>query len=369
MGKLRFGLIGCGGIANRKHLPALAALRDEVEITSFCDVIYERAEKAAREAGSQSAKVSTDYRELVEDPQLDVIHVLTPNVNHAEITVAALEAGKHVLCEKPMSINSAGAKQMLEAAERTGKLLTIGYQNRFRKDVCDLRAIVDAGDLGEIYYAEAFAIRRKGVPTWGVFPDKAKQGGGPLIDIGTHALDLSLWMIGNYEPVAVLGQTFQKLKDYPEGNQFGPWDPETYETEDSAFGLVTLSNGATIILKAAWALNVAQSREAQVQLCGTLGGAETVGDTASNAGQVLTNTVSHGRLIDTKPGVGMGVYGFAGVQAEAPEVLEARQWVKAIKGEGEPLVKPQEALVVTQILEAIYESAATGRAVYLNEHK
>ena len=119
MEKLRIGIIGCGGIANGKHMPSLKELND-VEMVAFCDLILERAEQAAKEYGTQDAKVYTDYKELLADPTIDVVHVLTPNRSHSFITVDALEAGKHVMCEKPMAINSAEAKKMLDAAKRTG---------------------------------------------------------------------------------------------------------------------------------------------------------------------------------------------------------------------------------------------------------
>ncbi len=198
--KIKVGIIGCGGIANAKHLPALSHQKNRVDIVAFCDLIRERAEKAAEEYGTPDADVYTDYRELLKDESIDVVHVLTPNVSHCELTVAALEAGKHVMCEKPMAATPADAKKMLDARNKSGKLLTIGYQNRYRQDSQVLKNMCEAGELGEIYYARAQAIRRRGVPTWGVFPNKALQGGGPLIDIGTHSLDLTLWMMNNYEP-------------------------------------------------------------------------------------------------------------------------------------------------------------------------
>ncbi|KAA2301378.1 Gfo/Idh/MocA family oxidoreductase, partial [Clostridioides difficile] len=146
-------------------------------------------DEAKQKYGTTEAEVYTDYQELLKDESLDIVHVLTPNISHAEISIAALEAGKHVMCEKPMAKTSAEAQLMLEAAERTGKKLTIGYNNRFREDSQYLKKVCEAGDLGHIYFAKAHAIRRRAVPTWGVFLDEEKQGGGPLIDIGTHALD------------------------------------------------------------------------------------------------------------------------------------------------------------------------------------
>ena len=197
-GKLQVGLIGCGGIANNKHMPALKSCSDLCEITAFCDLIQERAEKAATEYGTEDAKVYTDYHELLADLDIDVVHVLTPNVAHCEITVAAFEAGKNVLCEKPMAHCTADAQKMIDAWKKSGKKFTIGYQNRFRHEVQMLKKSCEAGELGEIYYGKAHAVRRRAVPTWGVFPDKSKQGGGPLIDIGTHALDITLWCMDNF---------------------------------------------------------------------------------------------------------------------------------------------------------------------------
>ena len=133
MDKVRIGIIGCGGIANGKHMPSLKKLAD-VEMVAFCDIIVERAEKAAKEYGVEGAKVYTDYHDLIARDDIDVVHVLTPNREHSQITVDALNAGKHVMCEKPMAINSAEAKRMLDAAKATGKKLTIGYQSRFPPD-------------------------------------------------------------------------------------------------------------------------------------------------------------------------------------------------------------------------------------------
>ena len=367
MKKLRIGIIGCGGIANVKHMPSLAVFKDEVEMVYFCDIIEERAKTAAAQYGTPDAKVCTDYHELLKDESIDVVHVLTPNVNHCPITCDALEAGKHVLCEKPMAITYGEGKKMLDTAKRTGKKLTIGYQNRFRKDTLQMKHMVDRGELGEIYFAKAHGVRRKGVPTWGVFPDKSKQGGGPLIDIGTHPLDMTLWLTNNYEPEVVLGQTFQKLKDKPEGNKFGPWDPDTFETEDSAFGLIRMKNGATIYLEAAWAINMLNCKDAMVTLCGTEGGSEMFGDNWKNEGYLITNKVEDGVLVNVEPAQAAGVFGFDGPDMEDPKIMEARHWIDAIVNDTEPFVKPEEALVVTRILEAIYKSAETGKAVYFND--
>ena len=201
---IRIGIIGCGGIANGKHMPGLRSI-ENVEMVAFCDIIEEKAQQAAKDYGTEDAKVYTDYKKLLEDKTIDVVHVCTPNRSHSFITVDALEAGKHVMCEKPMAINSEEAKKMLDAAERTGKKLCIGYQNRYRPEMLYLKKEAEDGNFGDIYYSEAIAIRRRAVPTWGVFINEYEQGGGPLIDIGTHSLDLTLWITNNYKPKYCVG--------------------------------------------------------------------------------------------------------------------------------------------------------------------
>ncbi len=361
MEKLRIGIIGCGGIANGKHMPALSRLKD-VEMVAFCDIIEERAQKAAKQFGSAEAKVFTDYQELLKQ-DLDVVHVLTPNKSHSPITVAALEAGKHVMCEKPMAINTSEAQKMVDAARRTGKRLTIGYQNRFRPDSMYLKKCIEAGDLGDIYYARALAIRRRAVPTWGVFLDAEQQGGGPLIDIGTHALDLTLWEMDNYEPEMVVGSVFRKLGDNENSaNAWGPWDPKQYTVEDSAFGFVKMKNGATIVLESSWALNMIDANEAKTILCGDKAGADMLG----KDGALRINGERFSKMYITEPSLTAGSAAFfEGDAGGKPEDVEARMWIDHLRDNSKPLVvTPEQALVVTQILEAIYESGKTGQPVF-----
>ncbi len=359
---IKVGIIGCGGIANAKHLPALSHQAHRVEIVAFCDIIKERAEKAAKEYGTPDAKVYTDYKELLQDESIRTIHVLTPNVSHCEITVAALEAGKDVICEKPMAATPADAQKMLDAQKKSGHILTIGYQNRCRQDSLTLKKMCDDGELGEIYFAKAQAIRRRGVPTWGVFPNKALQGGGPLIDIGTHSLDLTLWMMNNYKPKSVMGASFQKLgrllQPGDQGNTMGVWDPNTYEVEDSAFGFVTMENGAVIVIEAAWALNTLEVCEALTQLCGTKAGADMKDG-------LRINKIMYDKQTVIKPDcrTPKGVDFFAGASAKSAEDTECEAFYDAVEGKGSPVVKPEEAFVVTQILDAVYRSAESGQLV------
>jgi predicted dehydrogenase len=352
--KQQIGIIGCGGIATSKHLPSLAQLGDLCELTAFCDTTESRAAEAAKKYGVPGARVYTDYRQLLADGSLDAVHVLTPNNAHAPITVAAFEAGKHVLCEKPMAASSSDALKMVQAAEKSGKKFTVGYQNRLRSEVQTLKAACRSGQLGEIYFAKAHAIRRKAVPTWGVFQDKAQQGGGPLIDIGTHALDLTLWMMDNWKPKRVTGSVFAKLTDQTDGNLWGPWDINKFEVEDSAFAFIQMENGATVYLEASWILNVINPREAATTLCGTKGGAEILANE-----ELVFNRATHGALLEERISGGSGPAYFGGV-AQKPSDVEARGWLETLIHDKEPLVLPRQALVTTQILEAVYESHRQG---------
>jgi predicted dehydrogenase len=357
--KLRIGIVGCGGIGNGKHMPSLSRI-NTVEMVAFCDIVEEKAKAAAAKFGGPEAKVYTSYLDIVNDPTIDVVHVCTPNDSHAEISIAAMEAGKHVMCEKPIAKTAEDARRMTEVAERTGRKLTVGYNNRFRQDSQYLKKVCQQGDLGHIYYAKAHAVRRRAVPTWGVFLDEEKQGGGPLIDIGTHALDLTLWMMDNYEPKAVMGASYHELSRIENAaNSFGSWDPAKFKVEDSAFGFILMKNGATIILESSWALNTLQTGEAKVTLCGTEGGADMFDG-------LRINGEKHSRMFTNKIELDAKGVDFYDGRKESMQDVEMRMWVDAVMNDKEPVVTPKQARVVSEILEAIYTSAKTGRAVYFD---
>ena len=359
MAKIKVGIIGCGGIANQKHLPALKNCEDLCEVVAFCNRRIERAEAACAKYGAPGARVYQDYHDLLADPEVEVVHICTPNVSHSEIAIAAFEAKKHVYCEKPMSHSFEEALKMVDAWKKSGMQFTVGYQNRCRAEVLNLHAACEAGDLGEIYYAKAHAIRRKAVPTWGVFPNKALQVGGPLIDIGTHALDITLWCMNNYDVDTVTGSVFYKLGTLPgaeEGNLFGPWDPATFEVEDSAVGFVRMKNGAAIHLEAAWAINMLDSREASTTLCGTKAGAEIHSGMSYPQNELIYNRSRNGQLMQETISASGQIAYFQGGGSGEEGTVDCRQWLNAIKHATSPLVLPEQALVVTQILDTIYKA-------------
>ena len=357
--KIKIGIIGCGGIANGKHMPSLSKLGD-VEIVAFCDLLVEKAEKAKAEYGTPEAKVYTDYKELLKDPEIEVIHVCTPNRSHAPITIDSLYAGKHVMCEKPMAKTAADARRMVEVAKETGKKLTVGYQHRHKPEAIYLKSVVERGDLGDIYFAKAFAIRRRGTPNWGVFLNEYEQGGGPLIDIGTHSLDLTLYLMNNYEPRMVVGTTYKKVNNADCGNPWGGWDTKEHTMEDSAFGFIVMKNGATIMLESSWALNTCEPiQEGSTVLCGSDAGAQIKNGVTINKGEF-------NRLIEIKPDMASGGVAFYEGVSNDPAEVEARRWIDAVKNNTEVIVKPEQACVVSEILEAIYKSAASGQPVYFD---
>lgn len=354
------GIIGCGGIANGKHMPGLKSVPN-VRMIAFCDIVVERAEKAAKEYGTPDAKVYTDYRELLKDENIEVVHVCTPNREHAEISVAALYAGKHVMCEKPMAKTAEGARKMYQAAVETGKKLTIGYQNRQLASVQYAKSYIETGALGEIYYANCYNMRRRGTPNWGVFLDEEAQGGGPIIDIATHSLDITLYLMNNYEPEMVVGKTHKGLEHPEDGNIWGDNGVSTTPLEEAACAFIRMKNGATIMLETSWALNIpGDDARGLCMLCGSKAGLNVKAD------KLAINEVKLGRHLDTNVNLSAGGVDFYDGASTSPGNSDARQWIDSIVHDTAPCVLPEQALVVSEILEAIYVSSKTGKPVYFD---
>ena len=357
---VKVGIIGCGGIGQNKHMPSLSKI-ENVRMVAFCDIIPERAEAAKAKFGTPDAAVYTDYRELLKDETIEVVHVLTPNREHAEITVAALYAGKHVMCEKPMAKTAEGAKQMCEAAKATGKKLAIGYQHRMKPQARYAKEYIESGALGEIYYANCYAIRRRGTPNWGVFLDAEAQGGGPIIDIATHSLDLTLYLMNNYEPEMVVGKTHKKLEHPEAGNIWGDNGVSTTPLEEAACAFIRMKNGATIMLETSWSLNTDEPiQEGSCVLCGSKAGISLKNN------ELRINKVEMGRQVVTSVNCSAGGVAFYDGASMTPAEAEARAWIDAIVNDTPQVVLPEQAMVVSQILEAIYVSSETGKPVFFD---
>ena len=353
MGRLKIAVIGCGSISG-VHLAAYAQ-NPNVEIYALCDINEQNLQRRAKEYGVERLYADKDQM-LRELPELDAVSVCTWNSAHAECAIAALNAGKHVLCEKPMALNAAQAREMQEAARRNGKLLMIGFVRRFGNDCAVLKDFIDHDQLGELYYAKASYLRRKGSPG-GWFGDKSRSGGGPLIDLGVHVIDLTRYLMGNPKPVSVYGATFYKLGDRKnvhgaEGyRSFSAAGKDIFDVEDMATAMVRYDNGAVLQIEASFSLNI-EKDTGSIELFGTKAGAKL------DPELTLYNELN-GYL--------------ANVTLAAPTALsfdglfvnEINHFVDCILT-GAPCRNPAEdGVALMQILDAIYQSARTGHEVRL----
>jgi predicted dehydrogenase len=332
---IRVGIVGTG--IGRLHANGYKKCKD-VEIRAFCDIDRERAERCAREYGARD--VYTDYREMMNDSEIDAVSVCTPNALHAPVAIAAFEAGKHVICEKPIATNAEEGKAMVEAAKKAGKIFMMGFNNRFRGDTQLLKKCIEAGELGEIYYAKTGWIRRRGIPgLGGWFTTKSLSGGGPLIDLGVHVLDLTLWLMGNPKPTYVLGSSYAMF-----GPQMAKEQGGTYDVEDLACGLVKLENGATIFVEASWQSHVERER-VYTQLVGTKGGAEF------DPLRIYTDVNGN----------------HADIQLQHPNLsgheMEIVHFVECIRENKTPIATGEHGVHIQLILDAIYKSTETGKGV------
>ena len=268
--KLRVALIGAGGIA-RAHMRYYQDM-DDVEMVAVADVVLERARDCCEEY--EIPQAYADYAEMLHQAEPDAVSVGTPNNLHAPCTIAALDAGAHVLVEKPLAMNAREGQKMLDAAEKNGKKLIIGFQNRYEPKTQLIKKLVDDGELGAVLYARVQALRRRGIPNWGVFGRKDLQGGGPLIDIGVHMLETTHYAMGAPKPVAASGSTYTYIGDKPSNviSHWPNWDYQTYTVEDLAVGHIRFANGAMLSIETSFAAHI-EKNEWNFTLMGEKGGA------------------------------------------------------------------------------------------------
>jgi len=335
MDKVRVGIVG-GGIGYL-HAQGFKKCPD-AEVVAICDVNEARAQRVADAFGVPS--IFTDYQQMIGMDGLDAVSVCTPNALHAPVAIAAFEAGKHVLCEKPLSVNAIEGAEMVEAGKKAGKIFMMGFNNRFRGDTQLLKEYIQRGELGEIYFAKTGWIRRHGSPLVGSwFTTKALSGGGPLIDLGVHVLDLTLWLMGNPKPVSVTGSCYAVF-----GPKRAQSEGATYDVEDLAAGFIRLETGATVMLEASWESHV-EKEEIYTKLLGTEGGAEL--------DPLRIYKDLHGAPADITPE-------FKPVPGHE---METKHFVACVKGECECISTGEHGLHIMQILDALYESARTKKSV------
>ncbi len=348
MSSLKVGLVGVGGIS-RTHMPGWTA-SEEAEVVAGSDISPEALEEWG--ALHNIKKLTTNADELFSDPDIDIIDLCVPNMYHAPLAIAALEAGKHVICEKPLAPTPQDIQRMIAARDKSGKQLMTAQHFRFAGVSQAMKAEIDTGTLGDVYHARGWMLRRNGLIPTATFIEKKHSGGGPCIDIGVHILDLTLWMMGNPRPVTVSGVADARLAHLP--GAFATWRegaiPSSFDVEDYAAAFVRFENGATLVLEVSWLLHHDISGEdMQAWIYGDQGGCHWPSaqflDTNYTTRQFNNRTL---QLTQDKM---------------EPHALECVEFAKAIAAGAPSPVPAEQSLQVLAILDGIYRSQAEGREV------
>lgn len=343
----KVGIIGAGGIARGAHLPAWAELKDQdVKVTALADI----NKKTARESAGkfEVPGVYTDYRAMLRKEKLDAVSICTPAAFHCEQSLAALKSGLHVLCEKPLCLSVAECRKIARAVKASRRVFMTAQHLRFMGASVALKKYLDGGTLGDVYYVHARALRRRGLPARPTFTSKKLSGGGPLLDIGVHILDLAWWLMGGPKVAAVSGVTHDKMirKGGRIWNSWGNWDPRKTDVEDFACGLIRFENGAVMYLESSFILNLKERSIFTATLHGTKAGAswpdcEIFGE-------------RNKQVTDTK------IFNIPKADAHNDEV---RAFYEAAKRRKKSPVPIGETTQIISILEALYKSAQSGREV------
>lgn len=345
MKKFRMAIVGAGNICQSAHVPAYLNI-DDIEVVAIADWHIERAQQAA--AKFPGCKAYTTVEEILENEEIDGVDICVWNQSHAPVAIAAAKAGKHVLCEKPMSVSVEKALEMKEAVLRAGVTFMLAVPRRYQTDVRLLAGMVADGQLGDIYYGKCAMIRRRGTPI-GWFTDTSKSGGGPVLDIGVHCIDNTWYLMGRPRPVRVSAQISYGIGDF-KTKGVTRWkaldhDVTAFDTEDSAAGIIHFENGACMLFETSWAMNCRD--QSYTQICGTKGGAELE--------PLRIYAEEEGYLVDKSPTTNnIDRYEY-----------EIRHFVDCVRTGRKPTSSLDDAVTIQKILCGIYESAKTHREVEL----
>lgn len=335
---LKVGIIGTGGIYRYAHLDGWKSA-ENIEIVAVCDANAELAKKA--EQDFPGATVYTDYNDVIARDDIDIVSITTPNKFHSTIAIAALQKGKHVFCEKPDAINVEEARKMANIAEQQGKVLMVMRNNRFTAAAQKVKQLYNEGFFGELYAGRCGWIRTRGIPgRGGWFTTKEMSGGGPLIDLGVHMIDLAMWLSGNPVPKTVSGSVYRKFADRPDEN--GQIPIGTFDVEDMATGYIRFTNGASLQLEFSWASNVEQEQKF-LEWRGTEAGFSIIND------QLTLYKEENGIVISIKPELNAD---------EKPQHTEnIHHFINVVRGQATPTITPEDGVHMIQILCAIYDSS------------
>ena len=356
--KIRAAVIGVG--IGKYHIEGYQSCPD-VDLVAVCDIREDAAQETACKYGIPH--VFTDHRKMMAAAEVDCVSICVPNKFHAPLAIDCLNAGAHVLSEKPLARTAREGAKMIEAAEKAGKILMVQFNNRFRPESQLLKQYIDAGTLGNIYFARCGWIRRNGIPGWGSwFTNKEVAGGGPLIDLAVHMLDLTMWFMGNPEPEMVMASTYSVFG--PKMEALGPWGTPNkagvFDVEDMAVAMIKFANGATIALEASWASRCKREWVYSTMMGDRAGASlervfavdgedDTAVDTLEVFAQQLGHPVNEQLLFPADPAMGRHT--------------AVRHFVDCVLTGNAPLSPGTDGLRIMRILDAAYKSAETGKAV------
>lgn len=355
----RVCIISCGMITNSAHIPAYRQFPEDYEIAAVCDINEQAAKETAER--NQIPAYYTDADKMLAEQKPDVVSVCVPNCFHKDYTMLALKYGANVLCEKPLAFRYEDAVDMFDYAKKQGKVLMACQSMRFTPDRLAAKEYIEQEGMDDIYYGELSRIRRRGIPTWGAFHMKKISGGGAFVDIGVHMLDTLVWLMGNPKVKSVNATTMQNHK-YEVGSLKGSgalkgevhtqraFNPKEMDVEDFSCGMITFENGAKVSFTVAWAANMPEASD--IRLVGKKAGMDLPACkvySGENEEHVLqTDSLLYESVF---PG----------------HIYLADNMRKVLKGEAQPVVKPEETINVSAILELFYRSAESGREAFMEE--
>ncbi len=353
MKKIKIGIIGAGSIS-AFHVLGYNKI-DDVELYAVCDLNLERAKAFAERNGIDPARVFDNADDMLKLDEIDAVSVCTWNNAHADCSIKAMRAGKDVLCEKPLALNYEQALEMKRVKDETGRLLMVGFVRRFASNTAAVKERVDAGELGHIHYAKLSYVRRWGCPG-GWFSDKSKSGGGPIIDLGVHVLDLAWYLSGKPKLKSVFGVTFNELGNMPGIKGISKYKAADYsefnDVEDGGTAMLKFDNDLTVLLEASWTRHIKEDRSS-LELFGSEGGLmlDPIYEVFKRDGDYLTNIKP---LLDIE-----------GVDMDEIFTGEMQHFIDCVKGEKECICPVEDGLAVMQMLDSIYKSAKSGHEVVL----
>ncbi|WP_067725039.1 Gfo/Idh/MocA family protein [Oceanobacillus damuensis] len=349
--KVRLGIIGTGSIGTI-HMKQFSELPD-VELTAVMNNTLSIARERAKKFGIK--KVYSNSRDLIQDVHVDAVIIATPNKFHSEMATQALKAGKHVLLEKPMGMNADDSKDIVHVLKDSKKVFMLGHHRRWDPFIMKAKEFIDKGALGHIYYVKTGYIRRKGIPGWGSwFTQKKDSGGGALMDIGVHMLDLAIWMMGEIKPISVYGTVFSELGTFKKG--IGSWGKQNwngyFDVDELASAQIKMDNGSVLNLEVSWAAHTETDNAPFIHLMGTKGGISV----REHKGVFMTE------LLDHKSDINFELPKLD----EGPRKRMSQHFIDCIRKEEKPITSAMSGLLNNMVIDAIYRSSYTGSEVKLN---